>query len=39
MFSKLKLLGAAVLLVATSSIAAAADYYVDITNETGYTCT
>ena len=37
MFAKLKLFAAAVLLVATSNIAVAADYYVDITNDTGYT--
>jgi hypothetical protein len=37
MFAKLKLLATAALLVAASSIAAAADYYVEITNDTGYT--
>lgn len=37
MLAKMKLFAAAALLVATSSIAVAADYYVDITNETGYT--
>jgi hypothetical protein len=37
MLAKLKLFAAAVLLVATSRIAVAGDYYVDITNETGYT--
>ena len=37
MFAKLKLFVTAALLVAASSIAAAADYYVEITNDTGYT--
>ena len=37
MFAKLKLFVTAALLVAASSIAAAADYYVEITNQTGYT--
>ena len=37
MFAKLKLLVAAVLLVGASAAAVAADYYVDITNRTGYT--
>lgn len=37
MFVKLKLLVAAVLLVGASAAAVAADYYVDITNRTGYT--
>ena len=37
MFAKLKLFATAALLVAASSIAVAADYYVEITNKTGYT--
>jgi len=37
MFAKLKLFVTAALLVAASSIAVAADYYVEITNKTGYT--
>jgi hypothetical protein len=37
MFAKLKLCVAGLLLVGVSTIAAAANYYVDITNETGYT--
>jgi opacity protein-like surface antigen len=37
MFAKLKLLAAAALLVLASTAAVAADYYVDITNKTGYT--
>ena len=37
MFAKLKLVVAAVLLVGASAAAVAADYYVDITNRTGYT--
>ena len=37
MFAKLKLFAAATLLVLASTAAVAADYYVDITNKTGYT--
>ncbi len=37
MFAKLRLLVGAVLLVGVSAAALAADYYVDITNRTGYT--
>jgi hypothetical protein len=37
MFAKVKLFVAGLLLVGVSTIAAAADYYVDITNDTGYT--
>jgi hypothetical protein len=37
MLAKLKMFVAAALIVASSNIAVAADYYVDITNETGYT--
>ena len=37
MFAKLRLLAASALLVVASTAAVAADYYVDITNRTGYT--
>jgi hypothetical protein len=37
MLAKLKLFAAGVLLVAASHIAVAGDYYVEITNKTGYT--
>jgi hypothetical protein len=37
MFAKLRLLAAAALLAIASTAAVAADYYVDITNRTGYT--
>jgi len=37
MFSKIKLAAAAVLLVGLNAVALAADYYVEITNNTGYT--
>jgi hypothetical protein len=37
MLAKLKMFVAAALVVGLSNLAAAADYYVDITNETGYT--
>jgi hypothetical protein len=37
MLAKLKMFAAAALIVGLSNIAVAADYYVDITNETGYT--
>jgi len=37
MFAKLKLLVAGALLIGMSAAAVAADYYVDITNQTGYT--
>ena len=37
MFAKLKLLIAAAVLVCASAAAVAGDYYVDITNKTGYT--
>ena len=37
MFAKLKLLVAAALLVGASAAAVAADYYVEVTNRTGYT--
>ena len=39
MFAKLKLLGAAAVLLCASAAAVAADYHFDITNETGYTIT
>jgi hypothetical protein len=37
MFSKIKLAAAAVLLIGVNAVALAADYYVEITNKTGYT--
>jgi hypothetical protein len=37
MFAKLKLLVAGALLIGMSAASVAADYYVDITNQTGYT--
>ena len=37
MFAKLKLVVAAAMLLVASTAAVAADYYVDITNRTGYT--
>ena len=37
MLAKVKMFVAAALVVGLSNIAVAADYYVDITNETGYT--
>ena len=37
MFAKLKLVVAAAVLLCASAAALAGDYYVDITNETGYT--
>jgi hypothetical protein len=37
MFSKIKLAAAAVLLIGANAVALAADYYVEITNNTGYT--
>ena len=37
MFAKLRLVVAAVMLLCASAAALAADYYVDITNKTGYT--
>jgi hypothetical protein len=37
MLAKVKMFVAAALIVGFSNIAVAADYYVDITNETGYT--
>ena len=37
MLAKVKMFVAAALIVGLSNLAAAADYYVDITNETGYT--
>ena len=37
MFAKLKLVVAAAVLLCASAVAIAGDYYVDITNKTGYT--